>query len=146
MLQAIRIDKNTRAMRMNELVRSAAARLPDRKRSLETSLVLTTAGIALWAWTDSQQWLWAALALGLTGIFLPPLAAVLAWAWFGLAELLGAVMSRLLLSLVFFALVTPVGLWRRLRGKDSLRLRPPEKSNWIERTHTFSAADLEKTF
>lgn len=48
-----------------------------------------------------------------------PLAVV----WLGFSHFLGAVTSKLLLTLVFFTLVTPVGLLRRLMGKDTLQLK-----------------------
>ena len=43
--------------------------------------------------------------------------------WLGFSDLLGAVMSKILLSIVYFAVVTPIGILRRLAGKDSLKLR-----------------------
>src|SRR4051794_33278350 len=43
--------------------------------------------------------------------------------WFGLAHVLGTFSSRVVLTILFFALVMPVGLWRRASGKDALRLR-----------------------
>src|SRR5262245_32563698 len=43
--------------------------------------------------------------------------------WFGLSHLLGAVMSKVLLAGVFYLIVTPIGVVRRLLGHDSLRLR-----------------------
>ena len=47
----------------------------------------------------------------------------LAGLWFGLAHLLGTFMSKVILTVLFFGLVTPIGLIRRLMGADSLQLR-----------------------
>jgi hypothetical protein len=47
----------------------------------------------------------------------------LAGLWFGLAHLLGTVMSNVILTLLFFILVTPIGLIRRAFGADSLQLK-----------------------
>jgi hypothetical protein len=47
----------------------------------------------------------------------------LAGLWFGLSQLLGTFMSKVILTVLFFGLVTPIGLIRRLMGADSLQLR-----------------------
>jgi hypothetical protein len=73
----------------------------------------------------------------------------LAFVWLGLAEILGWVMTRVIFSAIFFLLVTPVGLCRRMCGID-----PMERSRWKEgqksvfkvRDHEYSAQDLERMF
>ena len=69
--------------------------------------------------------------------------------WFGLSGLLGDVVSRILLSIVYFVLVLPVGFIRKLAGKDSMNLRVFRKTDasvMIRRDHIYSPADLEKPF
>jgi hypothetical protein len=69
--------------------------------------------------------------------------------WYGLAGLMGDVVSRILLSMVYMVLVIPVGLIRKLAGRDSLKLRMFRKSDtsvMIRRDHLYSPADLEKPF
>ena len=58
-------------------------------------------------------------------------------------------MSRVILTLIFFLVVTPIGLVRRLLGKDSLRLRAFKTSDdsvMLPRNHIFSGADLERPY
>lgn len=45
---------------------------------------------------------------------------------------IGWLVSRLTLALVFFGIVTPIGLAMRIAGRDRLRLRP-RPPGWIER-------------
>ena len=69
--------------------------------------------------------------------------------WFGLAGLMGDVVSSILLSIVYFVLVVPVGFIRKLAGKDSMNLRVFRKTDssvMIKRDHIYSPADLEKPF
>jgi len=56
-------------------------------------------------------------------------------AWMQLGYLLGRVVNPIVTGVLFFLLVSPVGLLLRLFGKDSLRLRwdPAMSSYWIER-------------
>lgn len=65
----------------------------------------------------------------------PRLLQPLYLAWMTLAFTLGAVVSRLILTLLFFLVITPIGLGMRLFGMDPLqRQRRLEKSSyWIQR-------------
>jgi len=53
----------------------------------------------------------------------------LAGLWFGLAHLLGTVMSTVILTILFFVIVTPIGLVRRAFGADTLQLRKWKNGN-----------------
>lgn len=55
------------------------------------------------------------------------------WSQFGL--LLHMVISPLILALLFYVFITPIGFLMRLTGKDPMRRRfePDAKSYWIER-------------
>ena len=69
--------------------------------------------------------------------------------WFGLSHLLGTIVSMLLLSILFFVLVTPVGMIRKLIGKDSLHLKKwknNKESIFTIRNHTFSKKDIENPY
>jgi multisubunit Na+/H+ antiporter MnhG subunit len=69
--------------------------------------------------------------------------------WFGLSHLLGAVVSRIILTLLFFLLVTPVGLVRRWVGADSLQLKKWKKdrgSVFVVREGTILPKDLENPY
>ncbi|MDD5759572.1 MAG: SxtJ family membrane protein [Desulfobulbaceae bacterium] len=79
----------------------------------------------------------------------PKLLSPLARLWFAFSHYLGEIVSTILLTIVFFVVVTPMGLIRRLSGKDAMGLtkwRAGRQSVLIKRDHTFSAADLEKPF
>jgi len=69
--------------------------------------------------------------------------------WFGLAHLMGAVMSRVLLAVVFFGLVTPLGLLRRLGGADAMRMKQWKSGNdsvFKIRDHTYGPEDIEHPY
>ena len=55
--------------------------------------------------------------------------------WFKLGMLMGMVVSPLVMGIIFFGVVTPIALIRRLMGKDSLNLEfdPEADSYWIVR-------------
>ena len=68
--------------------------------------------------------------LALLGAIYPKSLVVPNRLWMGLAEALGFVMTRVILGLVFFLLVTPIGLVRRLFGGDPLSRRAPSAESY----------------
>ena len=55
--------------------------------------------------------------------------------WFKFGILLGKIISPLIMGIIFFLVVTPIGLIMRLLGKDLLNLQYRDyQSYWIEKT------------
>jgi hypothetical protein len=91
----------------------------------------------------------AALALHVVNMVAPQVFRPVAVVWLGLSHLIGAIVSRVLLAIVYACVVTPMGLLRRVAGKDSLRLRAfqaSDQSVMVPRNHKFSGGDLEKPY
>jgi hypothetical protein len=97
-----------------------------------------------------REWLLlGALALQILTMTVPRIFRHVAVIWLGFSHLLGTVMSKILLAAVFFLVVTPVGIARKLLGKDGLRLRAfkaGDESVMLPRNHTFSGSDIEKPY
>ena len=71
------------------------------------------------------------LVLGLTNSkILNPLNKL----WFNFGIFLGKIMSPVIMGIIFFLVVTPIGLLMRLFGKDILNLKFNNKATyWIEK-------------
>jgi hypothetical protein len=73
----------------------------------------------------------------------------LAGLWFGLSQVMGQVVSKILLTLAFFLIVTPIGLIRRLTGADPLQLKKWKQgtdSVFVERQGAIQDKDLLNPF
>ena len=69
--------------------------------------------------------------------------------WYGGAELLGKVVSKIILTLIYLIVITPIGIFRRLFGDDTLKLKQFKNgtcSIMKIRNHVFSKNDLEKPY
>jgi len=69
--------------------------------------------------------------------------------WLSLSHALGTVVSKILLSIVYFLLVTPVGLVRKMVGKDTLKLKAFKQDSasvFTVRDHTYTNADIDKPY
>lgn len=89
----------------------------------------------LW-WLDKSTWpamAWVAGGFLAPALSWPALLRPIEWAWMKMALAMGYVMTRVLLTLTFYLVMTPLGLVMRLLGKDSLQLRrnPEQSSYWI---------------
>ena len=72
------------------------------------------------------------LILGLMNSkFLAPLNIL----WFKFGELLGSIVAPIVMGIVFFVVITPIGLFMKMIGKDLLndKYNNKNKSYWINR-------------
>lgn len=75
---------------------------------------------------------------------LSPKAAILidrSWLWLG--EKAGMVNAAVLLFIIYYVVLTPIAFLSRIGKKDPLKLKAPEKSNFILKHHLHQAKDLE---
>ncbi len=54
------------------------------------------------------------------------------WVWMGVAFVMGNIISRVLLSIFFYLLITPMGVFRRLVHDKLLLKRPDRSSYWFD--------------
>ena len=61
-------------------------------------------------------------------------------AWVKLGNILGMIIAPVVMSIIFFLIVTPIGLFMRILGKDfvNLKLNKNLKSYWIKRQNVKS--------
>ena len=69
----------------------------------------------------------------LSGLLVPQLLRPVEKIWMKFAEILSAIMTRVILTLAFYLVISPFGLLLRLLGKDLLNLRfdQERESYWI---------------
>ena len=107
----------------------------------ERSFGLTVGGVlialgAWWVYRDkfapaASALLAGGAALSLLGAAAPALLVHPYRWWMALAEKMSWVMTRVILAIVYYIIVMPIGIARRLTGADPLRRRhPPAGSSW----------------
>lgn len=85
----------------------------------------------------------------LFGLILPKLLKPIHKAWMALAVVLGWIMTRVILSILFFLIVTPVGLLAKLFGKKFLETKFEKNisSYWITKNKVkFEKSNYERQF
>ena len=116
-----------------------------KKQCTEFALVTVLATIILALYFGNDVFVKAALVLTLLTIVVPVIFYPFAVLWFGLAKVLNVIGSAVMMSVVFFVIVMPVGLVRRMLGRDPLKLRQFKKgkqSVMKDRDHQYIAEDF----
>ena len=104
--------------------------------------------LAVWVYVKNQNlnyWL-----IGTSVVFLvltlikSKLLDVLNDLWIKFGELLGKIIAPIVMSIVFFLIVTPIGLVLKIVKKDLLKLKfNNDKSYWIEKSKTIESMDKQ---
>jgi multisubunit Na+/H+ antiporter MnhG subunit len=100
------------------------------------AILVILGGVALWRHRPSYPYLLAAgVVFAVSGLLAPAVLKPLQKAWMALAVVMGFFVSRIVLFLLFYAVVTPIGLLTRIMGKDILdqKIDKKRRSYWIER-------------
>ena len=95
--------------------------------------------VSLWPLLNNDQiryWaLFVSILFFLLGIINSKLLTPLNQTWFKFGLFLGKIISPFVMGIIFFLVVTPIGLLMRIIKKDLLNLRfNKNKSYWIEKT------------
>lgn len=138
---------------MLEEIRNIRTGKSDLRRFGITFAIITGLIGALFIWRARQGYL---LLLSLSALFLllglalPVVLKPVYKAWMTLAILMGWVMTRVILTLLFFAVVTPTGVFARLIGHrflDTEFRRNMKESYWIpKKTADKTKAHYERQF
>ncbi len=112
-------------------------------------ILFIISGLLMYYDKDSYQLfvIIASTFIGL-GFILPILLKPIYFLWMIFAAILGWVMTRVILSLVFYLVITPIGLITRILGEDFLALKKSQSdSYWNHRDSSIELSqDYEKQF
>lgn len=116
-----------------------------RQKSLEANLAIATGLLVLYYFWRNEYLLLAAILFSLIGLLIPSLAKYIATAWYKLAEVLGRINGTILLTVIFFLLLTPLALIRKWIGGSVIKKKQDatKDSYFLERNHEFTSADLK---
>ena len=120
-----------------------------RSQARDTGMALVLVCLIVFLATQQKRYVTIGVLVLLADMICPSLYKPAAKLWFGFSGILGAVMSKVMLTLTFFLVLTPMGLLRRLCGKDPLRLRAfgRDRTSVVRvREHTFTAADIDQPY
>ena len=108
--------------------------------------------VMLLFWKEKQSYdilMIVGVGLCVTSLILPVILKPFYFAWMTFGVIMGWIMTRLILSLVFYGIITPIGLFSRLVNKEflNIKLNKTENTYWNHRRkHSLKKANYEKQF
>ena len=121
----------------------------DASQAKDSGMALVLIGLILYIVFRFEPLLLITVGLLIVDMTVPKLFKPFAWLWFGFSIIIGSFVSRVILTILFFALITPIGLIRKLAGKDPMQLNKWKKDSgsvFIFRNHLYTKDDIEKTY
>ena len=113
-------------------------------------ILIIIAGYLFWKDKESFQiFITVGVVLNVLGIVIPVVLKPIYWIWMIFATILGWIMTRVILSLLFYVIFTPIGLIPRLFGKQFIELKWKKTNNtyWNYRSGgVFEKEKYEKQF
>jgi hypothetical protein len=89
--------------------------------------------------------LWVTIAVGVLSILSAWIRNSIHFIWMKLADLLGLIVPKIILSLIFFLIVTPLGIFSRwLSPKEQLILKNDKDTIFFEVEKKFEKSFFEK--
>jgi hypothetical protein len=83
-------------------------------------------------------------AIGLTG---SRFALPLYWSWLGIAYVMGNIISRVIMGVIYYLIFTPMRLIGNLMGRDKLQLKKPQtNSYWLDISFPTEKEQYERQF
>jgi hypothetical protein len=91
-----------------------------------------------------SYFLYAAVGIGVSSLMFDAVADLILKGWMKIAEVLGFINTRILMTLVFFIFLTPFALLQRfLSRKNYLSLKDSEKTVFHTRDHQYQPEDFD---
>ncbi|OFX59816.1 MAG: hypothetical protein A2066_09760 [Bacteroidetes bacterium GWB2_41_8] len=121
-----------------------------KKEHVDSGLALLLLTLIMGFWLNHQQEaLLAAVAVVLILLIAPVIIYPFSFLWLNLSDMLGRIMSKIILTAIFIVFVCPVAILRRAMGKDSLMLKKfksSEGSVFTNRSHDQTKTDFTAQF
>ena len=113
-------------------------------KHLGTILIFVMVLIIFFLVHKNVKLLYAALALGAIAILIPALSRKIHDVWMKFAELLGFVMNKVILGVVFFIFLVPVAFLSKIFRKNPFKVKKDTASYFSDRNFTYTKKSLEQ--
>lgn len=120
-----------------------------KKQASDTGMAAVLILLLIGLFTHNNLYYKIAIPVLVINMTFPMFYYLFAIIWLGFSQLLGTIVSKIILTIIYFIMVIPVGVFRRLLGKDSLKLSEFKKGNksvMQTRDYNFLSEDIEKPY
>ena len=110
----------------------------DRSFGLFVSVIMTCVGLYFLikqpGSTVQYVFIFSSIPILIIAVVFPQLLRPLNQVWFSIGNLLGKIVSPIVLLVIYFGLITPIAFFARLSGRDELQLKKRvTRTYWVTR-------------
>ena len=120
-----------------------------KKQASDTGMAAVLILLLIGLFTHNNLYYKIAIPVLIINMTYPMFYYLIAIIWLGFSQLLGTIVSKIILTIVYIIMVIPVGIFRRLLGKDSLQLSEFKKGKGTvmkSRNYNFVSKDIENPY
>jgi multisubunit Na+/H+ antiporter MnhG subunit len=120
-----------------------------KKQATDTGMAFVLVLLLIGLFTHNDLYYKLSIPVLIITMTIPMVYYPLAIIWLGFSQLLGDIVSKIVLTIIYILVVLPIGLIRRLMGKDSLQLsgfKKAKSSVMKTRNHEFTSKDIENPY
>lgn len=114
-------------------------------QAVQTLFLLVLVSLIAYQWKGGNSFLYLAMAMTFGGFISRPFVLLIDKGWMKIGWLLGQIVPRILLSVIFYIVLTPLALFSRWFGeRDPLQLKRPDGSLFKKVTPIDNKESFEK--
>ncbi len=107
--------------------------IKDRKRHITDCLVITGGLVIIGFLKEIQILYYVAAGIAIISALIPFIAKIISYLWQGLGKALGFVVSKILLSAIFYLFLFPISLLQKLFSRKRSIIRKHNHTYWIKK-------------
>ena len=109
----------------------------------ETVLVIVLALMIIYRINGASSLFIAAMIIGFAGLLIPGVAKMIHWMWMKVAQILGFVSGKVMLTVIFIFLLVPLAFLAKWFRKTIIQLKRGGLTYFRDRNHEYVSKDLE---
>ena len=113
----------------------------------DQSILAIVAGFAIISLISRNYFFLIICAVAIISFPFPKMKKAVHVIWVKFGEIIGWFMHRIILGILFYLILTPIALLKKILGNDSLQInRKGRDSTFQTRKHLFTPKDMEKVW
>ena len=116
----------------------------EKRKTAETFLIFVGVFVLIFLFEKKIVFLYISLSSVLIYFLIPSLAEKISILWLKFGRTLGEINTKIILFLVFYLILTPLAIIRKIFTTDFLELKKNKKTFWKERKESFEKEEMER--
>jgi hypothetical protein len=110
--------------------------IKDKKRNITDCLVIIAGLVIIGIITKEFVYFYISAGLGVIIAIIPPMAYYISFLWQGIGKVMGFIVSKIILTIIFYIILFPFSLLHKLFAKNKSISQKKLETYWIKKEKT----------